>query len=194
MTLVGKKAPEFQAKAINNNKIDEDFSLSNYYGKYIVFFFYPMDFTFVCPTELHAFQAKLKEFKKKDTVVVACSTDSVFSHFAWLDIEKEKGGIKGIEYPIVSDITKNISKAYDVLNEDEGIAYRGLFIIDKEGVIRHELVNDLFLGRSIDEALRLLDGLICYEAHGEVCPANWHYGDKAIQPTIEGVSEYFKGI
>lgn len=194
MTLVGKKAPEFQAKAIIKDKIDDDFSLANFRGKYVIFFFYPMDFTFVCPTELHAFQEKLKEFKKKDAQIVGCSTDSVYSHFAWLNMDKEKGGIKGIEYPLVSDITKDISRAYDVLNEEEGIAYRGLFLIDKEGIIRHELINDLFLGRSVDEALRLLDGLICYETHGEVCPANWHHGEKTVKPSHEGITQYYKGI
>ncbi len=192
MTLVGKRAPEFQAKAVIKEKIEKDFSLSGYHGKYVIFFFYPMDFTFVCPTELHAFQNKLQEFKEKDCVIVGCSTDSVYSHFAWLAIDKQKGGIKGIEYPIVSDITKDISRAYGVLNEEEGIAYRGLFLIDKEGIIRHELINDLFLGRSIEEALRVLDGLICYETHGEVCPANWHYGEKTLKPTQEGVVQYYK--
>jgi peroxiredoxin (alkyl hydroperoxide reductase subunit C) len=194
MSLIGKKAPEFQAKAIIKDKFDDDFSLSNFHGKYVIFFFYPLDFTFVCPTELHAFQAKLKDFKKKDAQIVACSIDSVYSHFAWLQIEKEKGGIKGVEYPIISDITKEISKNYGVLNEEEGIAYRGLFLIDKEGIVRHELINDLFLGRSVDEAFRILDGLICYESHGEVCPANWHYGDKTMKPSQEGVMHYFKGI
>ena len=191
MSLVGKKAPEFKAKANIKSKFDDDFSLSNFHGKYIIFFFYPLDFTFVCPTELHAFQEKLEEFKKKDAHLVACSIDSVFSHFAWLNSPKEEGGIKGIEYPIVSDITKDISKAYGVYNEDEGVAYRGLFLIDKDGIVRHELINDLFLGRSVDEALRVLDGLISYETHGEVCPANWHQGEKTMKPTAEGVVQYF---
>ncbi|NGX28550.1 MAG: putative peroxiredoxin [Candidatus Anoxychlamydiales bacterium] len=190
MTLVGKKAPEFKSKAVIKNKFDEDFSLSNYHGRYVIFFFYPLDFTFVCPTELHAFQEKLEAFKKKDAQVVGCSVDSIYSHFAWLDTPKDKGGIKGVEYPLVADITKNISRDYGVLNEDEGIAYRGLFLIDKEGIVRHEIINDLFLGRSVDEALRVLDALICFETHGEVCPANWHLGEKTLKPTQEGVAEY----
>lgn len=192
MTLVGKRIPDFKAKAIIKGKIIDDFSISNYLGKYLIFFFYPMDFTFVCPTELHAFQDQLNEFIKKDCNVIGCSTDSIYSHYAWLNIEKQKGGIKGVEYPLVSDITKNISRTYGVLNEDEGIAYRGLFLIDKKGIIRHELINDLFLGRSIEEALRVLDGLICYETQGEVCPANWHFGQKSLKPTQEGVAQFYK--
>jgi len=192
MTLVGKKAPEFQAKAVIKNKIDDDFTLANYHGKYVVFFFYPLDFTFVCPTELHAFQEKLHEFKKKDAQLVGCSIDSIYSHFAWLNVEKERGGIKGIEYPLVSDITKDISKTYNVLNEDEGVAYRGLFLINKEGIVCHETINELYLGRSVDEALRILDCITFYETNGEVCPANWHSGDKAMKPTQEGVNNYFK--
>ena len=193
MTHVGKKAPEIKAKAVIKDKFDDDFTLSNFQGKYVILFFYPLDFTFVCPTELLAFQEKLEEFKKKDANVIACSVDSIYSHFAWLDTSKENGGIKGVEYPIVSDITKDISKAYGVYNEDEGVAYRGLFLIDKDGIVRHELINDLFLGRSIDEALRVLDALISYETHGEVCPANWHTGEKTMKPTKEGVAEYLSG-
>ena len=192
MTLIGKKAPEFKAKAVIKNKFDEDFSLSNFQGRYVIFFFYPLDFTFVCPTELHAFQEKLHEFKKKDVEVVGCSVDSIYSHFAWLNTPKEKGGIQGVEYPLVSDLTKEISRAYGVLSEDEGVAFRGLFLIDKEGIVRHELINDLFLGRSVDEAIRVLDGLICFETHGEVCPANWHYGEKTMKATQEGVAQYFE--
>ncbi|OGN60145.1 MAG: thioredoxin peroxidase [Chlamydiae bacterium RIFCSPHIGHO2_12_FULL_27_8] len=191
MSLVGKKAPEFKSKAVIKNKLDEDFSLSNFHGKYVIFFFYPLDFTFVCPTELHAFQEKLESFKIKNAQLVGCSVDSIYSHYAWLDMPKEKGGIKGIEYPLVSDITKDISKAYGVYNEDEGVAYRGLFLIDKDGIVRHEIINDLFLGRSVDEALRVLDGLICFETHGEVCPANWHEGEKTLKASKEGVVKYF---
>jgi peroxiredoxin (alkyl hydroperoxide reductase subunit C) len=191
MTLVGKKAPDFTATAVIKNKFEENFSLEQFLGKYVIFFFYPLDFTFVCPTELHAFQEKLQEFKNKNAEVIACSIDSQYSHFAWLNMPKEKGGIKGVEYPIIADITKDISKSFGVLKEDEGVALRGLFLIDKNGIVRHELINDLFLGRSIDEALRVLDGLICFETQGEVCPANWNKSKKAMNPTAEGVVDYF---
>lgn len=189
--LVGKSAPEFTAKAVVEQKIIDNFSLSDLKGKYVIFFFYPLDFTFVCPTELHAFQEKADEFKKRDAHVVGCSVDSAFSHLAWLSTPKTKGGIQGVKYPIVADLTKEISKNYDVLKEDEGIAYRGLFLIDKEGVVRHQIVNDLPLGRSIDEALRMLDSLIFFEKHGEVCPANWQQGKKALKPDQQGLVEYY---
>lgn len=191
MSLVGKKAPEFTAKAVVNGKIADNFSLSDFRGKYIVFFFYPLDFTFVCPTELHAFQEKLSEFKKRDAELVACSIDSWFSHAAWLDMPKQKGGIQGVSYPIVSDITKSIARDFDVLQEEMGIAYRGLFLIDKEGIVRHQLINDLPLGRSVDEVLRLLDALIFHEEHGEVCPANWTRGSKGMTPDNKGLESYF---
>lgn len=191
MTLVGKKAPDFRAKAAVKDKIFEDFSLYDYLGKYIVFFFYPLDFTFVCPTELHAFQDKLKEFEKRNTQVIGCSIDSWFSHAAWLKTPKSSGGIQGITYPIVSDIHKSIARDYEVLKEEDGIAYRGLFLIDREGVIRHQLVNDLPLGRSVDEVLRLVDALIFHEEHGEVCPANWKSGARSMKPTEQGLAEFF---
>lgn len=191
MILVGKRAPEFKAKAVIRDKIYDDFCLSDYLGKYIVFFFYPLDFTFVCPTELHAFQAKTEEFEKRNAQLVGCSIDSWFSHIAWLSTPKVRGGIEGISYPLVSDIHKTISRSFQVLNEEEGIAYRGLFLIDREGVIRHQLINDFPLGRSVDEALRLLDALIFHEEYGEVCPANWKTGEKAMKPTEQGLAEYF---
>jgi peroxiredoxin (alkyl hydroperoxide reductase subunit C) len=190
--LIGKKAPQFKAKAVVDGKIIDSFSLEDYLGKYVLFFFYPLDFTFVCPTELHAFQEKLGEFESRSCHVVGCSIDSVFSHYAWLNTSKEKGGIQGITYPIVSDLNKNIAEEYNVLNEEEGIAYRGLFLIDREGVIRHNLVNDLPLGRSVSEALRTLDALIYCEKHGEVCPANWNQGSKAMKPDQEGLVQYFQ--
>jgi len=190
MTLVGKKAPHIVAKAVINGKIEENFDINNYSGKYIVLFFYPLDFTFVCPTELHAFQEKLSEFEQRDAVVMACSIDSWFSHFAWLTTPKSKGGIQGVTYPVISDINKNIAKDYEVLNED-GVAYRGLFLIDKEGMVRHQLVNDLPIGRSVEEAIRTLDALIFHEKNGEVCPANWQEGKKSMKPTQEGLVEYF---
>ncbi len=190
-TLVGKPAPDFKAKAVTGNRIVENFSLIHFRGKYVVFFFYPLDFTFVCPTELHAFQEKLEEFEKRNAQVIGCSVDSCFSHYAWLNSPKSKGGIQGVDYPIVSDLNKTISKDYGVLNQQEGIAYRGLFLIDREGIVRHQLVNDLPLGRSVDETLRILDALTYFEKHGEVCPANWQHGKKSMQPSQEGLERYF---
>ena len=178
MTLVGKKAPGFSAKAVSAGKIIDNFSLEQTKGKYTVLFFYPLDFTFVCPTELHAFQERLAEFEKRNAQVIGCSVDSHFSHFAWVNTPKEKGGIQNVTYPLVADLSKEIATKYAVLKEDEGIAFRGLFLIDKEGIVRHELVNDLPLGRSVDEVLRVLDALMFYEQHGEVCPANWQVGSK----------------
>jgi peroxiredoxin (alkyl hydroperoxide reductase subunit C) len=189
--LIGKPAPSFKAKAVVGKNIVGEFSLSNFLGQYVVFFFYPLDFTFVCPTELHAFQSKLESFEKKNAQVIGCSVDSANSHIAWLSTPKSKGGIEGVEYPLVSDLTKSIAKDFHVLKEDEGIAYRGLFILDKEGIVRHQLVNDLPLGRSVEEVLRILDALIHYENNGEVCPANWTIGDKTMKPTQEGLENYF---
>jgi peroxiredoxin (alkyl hydroperoxide reductase subunit C) len=188
--LVGKAAPHFIAKAVIKGKIVDEFSLRDFLGKYILFFFYPLDFTFVCPTELHAFQHMLHEFQKRNTEVVGCSIDSWFSHLAWLNTPKSKGGIEGVEYPLVSDIHKNIARNFQVLKEDEGIAYRGLFLIDRQGIVRHQLVNDLPLGRSVDETLRILDALIFFEKNGEVCPANWKMGAKGMKPTAEGLIQY----
>lgn len=188
--LIGQAAPSFHASALVDGEIVSQFSLDQYRGKYVVFFFYPLDFTFVCPTELHAFQEKLEEFKKRDAQVVACSIDSCYTHLAWLNTPKNKGGISGIKYPIVSDLNKNISKAYNVLMP-EGIACRGLFILDKEGVIHHKVVNNLPLGRSVDEVLRTLDALIFHNEHGEVCPANWKAGSRSMQATQESLESYF---
>lgn len=189
--LVGKKAPEFNSKAVIKDKIQDSFSLSSLKGHYVLLFFYPLNFTFVCPTELHAFQEQLSEFKKRNTQVVGCSVDSCFSHLAWLGTPRKQGGINGVEYPILSDMNKQIARAYDVLNEEEGIAYRGLFLIDRNGFVRHQIVNDLPLGRSVNEALRMIDALIKHEMHGEVCPANWNVGKKAMKANHEGVIEYF---
>jgi peroxiredoxin (alkyl hydroperoxide reductase subunit C) len=204
--LVGKKAPLFEADAVvNGGEFAEKFSLQQYIGKkHVIFFFYPLDFTFVCPTELLAFQDKLQEFEKRNVAVVGCSIDSKYSHWAWLNTEKKKGGIQGVKYPIVSDLSKTISSNYDVLagewmySEDGTIefegtakAYRGLFLIDKEGIIRHQVVNDFPLGRSIDEALRMVDALQFNEENGEVCPADWHKGDKGMKETSESVASYF---
>lgn len=189
--LIGKKAPSFTAKAVQGKEIINGFSLNNFLGQYVVFFFYPLDFTFVCPTELHAFQEALEKFKQRNAQVIACSIDSEFSHSAWLSMPKEKGGIEGIEYPIVSDRNKKIARDYFVLDEEEGIAYRGLFLIDRQGIIRHLLMNDFSIGRSVEEALRILDALICFEAHGEVCPANWSIGKKTMKPDTKGLVNYF---
>ncbi len=189
--LVGTQAPQFKAKAVIKGNIVEDFSLEDFLGKYVFFFFYPLDFTFVCPTELHSFQDYLPEFEKRNAQVIGCSVDSCYSHFAWTNTPKKFGGIQGVNYPLVSDLSKQIARSYHVLNEAEGIAYRGQFLIDKQGMIRHQLVNDLPLGRSIEEALRLLDALIFYETHGEVCPANWKTGEKTFKANLEDLVTYF---
>jgi peroxiredoxin 2/4 len=191
MLLIGKKAPSFRCKAVVNGAIVEDFSLENLANKYVVLFFYPLDFTFVCPTELHAFQEELEEFQKRGAEVVACSVDSCYSHLAWVNTPKSKGGIEGVSYPLVADLSKSIARDYHVLEEKEGIAYRGLFVIDPEGVIRHQVVNDLPIGRSIIEVLRVLDALIFHANYGEVCPANWKQGSKALQATSQGVEYFF---
>ncbi len=204
--LVGKKAPLFEADAvINGSQFVEKYSLEQFIGKkYVLFFFYPLDFTFVCPTEILAFQEKLHAFEERNCAVVGCSVDSKFSHWAWLNTPKEKGGIQGVTFPIVSDLSKTISENYDVLAgryeydpEDEAasfdgepVAYRGLFLIDRQGVVRHQLVNDLPLGRNVDEAIRMLDALQYFEENGEVCPANWHRGESGMKATAEGVADY----
>jgi peroxiredoxin (alkyl hydroperoxide reductase subunit C) len=203
--LVGKKAPHFTADAVvNGGEFVENFSLDQFLGKkHVVFFFYPLDFTFVCPTEIIAFQEKLAEFEKRNVAVVGCSIDSKFSHWAWLNTELNKGGIKGVTFPLVADLTKTISANYDVLAGDwdyneEGemifkggpVAFRGLFLIDKQGIVRHQVVNDLPLGRSVDEAIRMVDALQHFEEFGEVCPADWHKGDKAMKATADGVASY----
>ena len=190
--LVGKKAPEFVANAVVNGEIQNEFSLEQYLGKkYVLLFFYPKDFTFVCPTELIGFQNALGEFEKRNTAVVGCSTDSEFCHWAWANTPKEQGGIQGVTYPLVADINKSVAASYDVLAEDgDRVAYRGLFLIDKEGIIRHMLVNDMPLGRSIDEAIRIVDALQHFEQFGEVCPMGWHKGAEAMKPSHEGVADY----
>ena len=189
--LIGKKAPSFSATAACKDRFINNFSLQDFEGKYVVLFFYPLDFTFVCPTELHAFQEKLAEFEKHKAAVIGCSVDSHYTHLAWLQTPKAKGGIQGVTYPLISDLNKEIARSFGVLSEAEGVAYRGLFLIDKQGVIRHYVVNDLPLGRSVDEALRLVEALKFFEEHGEVCPANWHEGEKTMKPTQEGLYSYF---
>ncbi len=191
MNLIGTQAPIFENDAVINGKIVKNFSLAGLQNQYVIFFFYPLDFTFVCPTELHAFQDYFPQFIDRDAQIVACSVDSVHCHLAWLNTPKVKGGIEGVEYPIVSDINKTIARDYGVLKEEDGIAYRGLFLIDKQGIIRHYVVNDLPLGRSCDEALRMLDALIYYEKNGEVCPANWKIGEKAMTEDKAGLTSFF---
>ncbi|MBL7753588.1 MAG: peroxiredoxin [Bacteroidota bacterium] len=202
--LVGKQAPSFSAKAVvNGNEIVDNFSLDQFKGKYVILFFYPKDFTFVCPTELHAFQEKLQEFKDRNCEVVAVSTDTEQSHWGWLQMPKDRGGIQGVTYPIVADTNKTISFNYDVLVGDWGyddngqmqaegelIAYRALFLIDRDGKVRHELVNDLPLGRNVDEAIRVLDALQFNEENGEVCPANWNKGKSGMKADHDGVAAY----
>lgn len=203
-TLVGKKAPDFSAYAVKGTEIIENFTLSQFKGKkYVVFFFYPMDFTFVCPTELIAFQDKIEEFEKRDVQLVGCSVDSHYSHFAWLSQERNQGGIKGVQYPIVSDFSKTISQNYGVLAGEEDIddegnlvfdgqpaAYRGLFLIDKEGIVRHMVINDMPLGRNVDEVIRMVDALKHFEEFGEVCPANWSEGKEAIRENHDSIASY----
>jgi peroxiredoxin (alkyl hydroperoxide reductase subunit C) len=190
--LVGKKAPEFTATAVIGGDFKE-VSLSDYKGKNVLLFFYPLDFTFVCPTEMHAFQEKYEDFKKLGTEVVGVSIDSQFSHLAWLKTPKTEGGIEGVRYPIVSDINKTISRDYDVLVPGAGVAFRGAFLIDKEGIVRHQTVNDLPLGRNIDEFLRVIEAWQFHEEHGEVCPANWKKGEKSMKPDQSGLKSYFGG-
>jgi len=192
--LVGKPAPGFKSTAVVDGAIMSPFSLQDHHGKNIIFFFYPLNFTFVCPTELHAFQERLEEFEKRDTQVIGCSVDSSYSHLAWIHTPRSKGGIEGVRYPLVSDLNKTIARHYDVLMADEGVAYRGLFLIDKEGIVRHQIVNDLPLGRSIDEALRILDAWLFFEKHGEVCPANWQQGGETFKPSQEGLEHYFATV
>ncbi len=205
MTLVGKKAPHFSAPAVvRGDDIVEEFSLDQFLGKkYVIFYFYPLDFTFVCPTEIIAFQKRLEDFEKRECAVVGCSVDSKYSHWAWLNTPQNRGGIQGVTYPIVADLSKTISENYGVLGghyeyEENGQmtfigapqAYRGLFLIDKEGIVRHQIVNDFPLGRSVDEAIRMVDALRHFDEKGEVCPANWVEGDEAIVESHESVSGY----
>lgn len=202
--LVGKKAPSFSANAVvNGGEIVENFSLEQYIGKkHVVLYFYPADFTFVCPTEIIAFQEKMGEFDARNTAVVGVSVDSHFSHWKWLQTEKKDGGIKGVKYPLVADNTMTISTNYDVLAgeyqyDEEGMtfegtpmAYRGLFLIDKAGVVQHQVVNNMPLGRSVNEVLRMIDALQFFEENGEVCPADWHKGEKGLVATQEGIASF----
>jgi peroxiredoxin (alkyl hydroperoxide reductase subunit C) len=187
--LVTQESPDFTAQAVMPDNSFADLKLSSYRGRYVVLFFYPLDFTFVCPSEIIAFDKALAKFEAKNAQVIGVSVDSHFTHLAWKNTPRDHGGIGHVGYPLVADLNKSISRDYGVLLDD-GVALRGLFLIDKQGVIRHALVNDLPLGRSVDEALRVLDALRFTEEHGEVCPANWREGEEAMKPTAEGVAEY----
>ncbi|MEA2062075.1 MAG: peroxiredoxin [Gemmatimonadota bacterium] len=188
-SLVTRQAPDFTAQAVMPDNTFADLALSSFRGKYVVLFFYPLDFTFVCPSEIIAFDQALARFKEKNTEVIGVSVDSEFTHYAWKNTPPEKGGIGQINYPLVADLNKNISRDYGVLFDDS-VALRGLFLIDRKGVVRHALVNDLPLGRSVDEVLRMVDALQFTEKHGEVCPANWREGEEAMKPTAKGVADY----
>ncbi len=188
---VTQEAPGFSAEAVMPNGSFKTVSLEDYRGQYILLFFYPLDFTFVCPTEIIAFSESADEFEKLDTQILGCSVDSHYTHLAWRNTPRKEGGIGEIKYPLIADLNKKIAEAYGVLLPD-GVALRGLFLIDRDGVVRHQLVNDLPLGRSVDEALRMIQALQYFERHGEVCPANWHEGAGTIKPDPEGSHTFFE--
>jgi peroxiredoxin (alkyl hydroperoxide reductase subunit C) len=188
--LVGREAPDFAAQAVMPDGSFRELKLSGFRGKNVVLFFYPLDFTFVCPSEIIAFHNHLDEFKERSCEVLGVSVDSHFSHHAWRNTPLDKGGIGKIAYPLVADLTKSIARDYDVLTPNGAVALRGLFLIDRNGIVRHQIVNDLPLGRNVHEALRLLDALQYHEEHGEVCPANWNKGKPAMKPDAEGVATY----
>ncbi len=186
--FVTQPAPDFKADALVNGEFKQ-ISLSDYKGKKVVLFFYPLDFTFVCPTEILAFSDAIEEFKKRNTEVIGVSVDSKFSHFAWTQMDRKEGGIKGIQFPLVADLNKTIANDYNVLLPI-GIALRGLFIINKDGILKHITVNHNDLGRNVDEVLRLVDAVDFSEEHGEVCPANWKKGEKAMKPNAASLKDY----
>ena len=190
MSLVQKPAPDFTAQAVMANGEFQELSISNFRGKHVLLFFYPLDFTFVCPTEIIAFSDRVSEFEALNVQVLGVSVDSHFTHLAWRNTERSEGGLGQIDYPLVADLNKNIARDYEVLL-DGGIALRGLFLIDKDGIIRHQVVNDLPLGRSVDEALRMVCALQFFEQYGEVCPANWQEGGRTIKPTPGDSKEFF---
>ena len=187
--LVTKEAPDFTAQAVMPDNTIAELKLSSYRGKYVCLFFYPLDFTFVCPSEIIAFDKQLAAFKEKGCEVIGVSVDSQFTHLAWKNTARNQGGLGHVQFPLVADLDKNIARSFGVLF-NESVALRGLFLIDKNGKVRHALVNDLPLGRSVDEALRMLDALQHFEKHGEVCPANWKPGQEAMKPTADGVAKY----
>ena len=189
--LVAKPAPEFTAQAVMPDGSFKEIKLSDYKGKYVILFFYPLDFTFVCPTEIIAFCEKMDEFKKRNTEVLGVSIDSHFSHLAWRNTDRKQGGLGDIQYPLVADVNKKITYDYGVMHE-AGIAFRGLFLIDTNGIVQHQLINNLPLGRNIDEALRMVDALQFHEKNGEVCPANWSEGSDGMKADPTGSKEYFQ--
>ncbi len=191
--LVGKPAPNFTATAVMPDGSFGEVSLSHYRGKYVLLFFWPLDFTFVCPTEIIAFSDAAPQFEALNVQILGCSIDSHFTHLAWRKVPRRQGGLGEIRYPLIADLRKEISEAYDVLHP-MGVALRGLFLIDKEGIVRHQVVNDLPLGRSVDEALRMVKALQFYEKYGEVCPANWREGDPTIKPDPEACKEFFEKV
>ncbi|XP_075715213.1 peroxiredoxin-2 [Rhinoderma darwinii] len=187
---IGKPAPDFQATAVVNGEFKE-LKLSDYRGKYVVLFFYPLDFTFVCPTEIVAFSERAEEFRKIGCEVVGASVDSHFSHLAWTNVPRKQGGLGPMNIPLLSDLKHTISKDYGVLKEEDGVAYRGLFIIDNKGILRQITINDLPVGRSVDEVLRLVQAFQFTDQHGEVCPAGWKPGSRTIKPNVKDSKEYF---
>ena len=187
--LVTKEAPDFKAQAVMPDGSFQEISLSDYRGKKVVLFFYPLDFTFVCPSEIIAFDHRVAEFEKRSVVVLGCSVDSHFSHHAWRNTAVENGGIGQVTFPLVADIDKNIARDYDVLF-NESVALRGSFLIDENGVVRHQVINDLPLGRNVDEMLRMVDALAFHEKHGEVCPAGWQEGKPGMTASADGVASY----
>ena len=188
--LIAKEAPDFTTSAVmEDGRVESRFTLSSLRGKYVILFFYPLDFTFVCPSEILAFDEKLKDFKSRDAEVIGVSIDSVYTHLAWKRTPVDQGGIGPIRYPLVSDLKRDIARSYDVLTDDE-VALRGLFLIDRQGIVRHAVLNDLPLGRSVAEALRMLDALRFHDEHGQVCPANWQKGEEGMKPTRQGVVDY----
>jgi len=191
--LVNRMAPDFKAAAVmGDGSINENFKLSDYRGKkYVVLFFYPLDFTFVCPSEIIAHDHRIKAFEERGVQVVGVSIDSQFSHYAWRNTPVEKGGIGPVKFPLVADVNHEITRAYGVEHQD-GVAFRGSFLIDKNGVVQHQVVNNLPLGREVDEMLRLIDALQYTEQHGEVCPAGWKKGDEGMKASAEGVASYLK--
>ncbi len=191
--LVTQSAPDFTAPAVMpNGVIDENFKLRDLRGKYVVLFFYPLDFTFVCPTEIIAHHKRMAQFKEKGVEVVGVSIDSQFTHFAWRNTPVEEGGIGVIDFPLVADVKHEIAQAYGIEHPEAGVALRASFLIDRDGIVQHQVVNNLPLGREVDEMLRLVDALQFTEEHGEVCPAGWHKGESGMQPTATGVADYLK--
>ncbi len=188
--MIGKQAPTFSCEAVIKGETKK-ISLDDFKGKYKVIFFYPKDFTYVCPTELHAFQEVLSEFQKRNVQVIGCSVDDCATHCRWLDTPKKLGGIEGISYPLIADTDKKMAKDYGVLNEKEGVAFRGVFLLDKDNVVQSMMINNLSLGRNVDEIIRLVDALQFVEQHGQVCPANWVQGERGMQASKEGLLDFF---